>query len=68
MDKIPVACISSKSCMGLYIRNLFICCAQKTVEVRPEMIVKPTEFGFVKAHAGRIEEHPLTGARFVKEE
>ncbi|EIE21742.1 hypothetical protein COCSUDRAFT_56195 [Coccomyxa subellipsoidea C-169] len=40
----------------------------KTVEVRPEMLVTPTEFGIVKAHAGRIEEHPLTGARFVKEE
>ncbi|BDA47141.1 hypothetical protein COCOBI_09-5960 [Coccomyxa sp. Obi] len=40
----------------------------KTVHVRPATVVQSTEFGVVKADAGRIEEGPLGGHRFVKKE
>ncbi len=41
---------------------------QRTVHVRPTPMLQSTEFGIVKADAGRIEEGPLGGHRFVKKE
>lgn len=49
-------------------RWVFVLWEQRVVEVRPEATLQPTEFGYVKAHAGRMEHSPLTGTHFVKEE